>query len=90
MHKDFNDSQKYDIQSWPLVFRRNKHLYIIMFGATSAPHLLPVHVPNHIILGNICYKTILQGYNASLVKDKKRDFISYGFHIGIYMVKDTV
>jgi hypothetical protein len=31
----------------------------------------------------------LQGYNASLVKDKKRDFIPYGFHIGFYMVRDT-
>jgi hypothetical protein len=24
-----------------------------------------------------------------MVKDKKRDFIPYGFHIGFYMVKDT-
>jgi hypothetical protein len=32
----------------------------------------------------------MQVYNASLVKDKKRDFIPYGFHIGFYMVKDTV
>jgi hypothetical protein len=64
--------------------------YIRVFGATGAPHLLPVHVPDHLILGDICYQTILQGYNASLVKDKKRDFIPYGFHIGFYMVKDTV
>jgi hypothetical protein len=63
--------------------------YIRVFGATGAPHLLPVHVPDHLILGEICYQTILQGYNASLVKDKKRDFIPYGFHIGFYMVKDT-
>jgi hypothetical protein len=30
----------------------------------------------------------LQGYNATLVKDKKQAFIPYGFHVGFYMVKD--
>jgi hypothetical protein len=33
-------------------------------------------------------QTILQGYNAMLVKDKKRDFIPYGFHVVFYLVKD--
>lgn len=41
-------------------------------------------------MGDIFYHTILKGYNASLVKDKKGYFISYGFHIGFYMVKDIV
>jgi hypothetical protein len=63
--------------------------YIRVFEATGAPHLLPIHVPDRLILGEIFYQTILQGYNVSLVKDKKRDFIPYGFHIGFYMVKDT-
>lgn len=63
--------------------------YIRVFRATSTPHLLPVHVANRLILGEICYQTILQGYNTSLVKDKKRDFIPYGFHIEFYMVRDT-
>jgi hypothetical protein len=63
--------------------------YIRVFKDTSAPHLLLVHVSDHLILGEICYQTILQGYNASLVKDKKRAFIPYGFHIGFYMVKET-
>jgi hypothetical protein len=62
--------------------------YIRVFKATSTPHLLVVHVLDRLILGEICYQTILQGYNASLVKDKKRAFIPYGFHIGFYMVKD--
>jgi hypothetical protein len=63
--------------------------YIKVFGATRAPHLLPAHVPDWLIVGEICYQTIMQGYNATLVKDKKRAFIPYGFHIGFYMVKDT-
>jgi hypothetical protein len=63
--------------------------YIRVFDATSAPHLLPVHVSYHLILREICYHTILKGYNDSLVKDKKRYSIPYGFHIGFYMVKDT-
>jgi hypothetical protein len=37
----------------------------------------------------ICYQTILQGYNATLVKDKKRASMPYGFHVGFYMVKET-
>jgi hypothetical protein len=61
--------------------------YIRVFGATSAPHLLPTHVPDWLIVGEICYQTILQGYNATLVKDKKREFIPYDFHVGFYMVK---
>jgi len=41
------------------------------------------------VLGEIFYQTILQGYNATLVKDKKRAFIPYVFHIGFFMFKDT-
>jgi hypothetical protein len=63
--------------------------YIRVFSATGAPHLLPIYVPDRLVVGEICYQTILQGYNATLVKDKKRAFIPYGFHIGFYMVKDT-
>jgi hypothetical protein len=62
--------------------------YIRVFGATRAPHLLLVYVPDRLVVGEICYETILQGYNATLVKDKKWAFIPYGFHIGFYMVKD--
>jgi hypothetical protein len=62
--------------------------YIRVFGATRAPHTLPSHVPNQLIVGEICYRTILQGYNATLVKDKKQAFIPYGSHVGFYLVKD--
>jgi hypothetical protein len=63
--------------------------YIRVFGTTEAPHLLPVYVLDRLVVGEIFYQTILQGYNATLVKDKKRAFICYGFHIGFYMVKET-
>jgi hypothetical protein len=66
-----------------------RSIYIRVFGATEAPHLLPDHVPDRLLMGEICYHTILQGYNATLVKDKKRAFIPYSFHVGFYMVKDT-
>jgi hypothetical protein len=62
--------------------------YIRVFRATRAPHILPAHVPYWIIVGEICYQTILQGYNATLVKNKKGSFIPYDFHIGFYPVKD--
>jgi hypothetical protein len=61
--------------------------YIRVFGATRAQHLLPIYVPDRLVVGEICHQTILQGYNATLVKDKKWAFIPYGFHIGFYMIK---
>jgi hypothetical protein len=67
-----------------------RETYIRVFGATRAPHLLPIYVTNRLVLGEICYQTILHGYNANLVKDKKRAFIPYGFHIRFCMVKDIM
>jgi hypothetical protein len=66
-----------------------RNTYIRVFEATEAPNILPMHVLDRLVVGEICYQTILQGYNTSLVKDKKRGFIPYGFHIGFYLVKDT-
>jgi len=63
--------------------------YIRVFGAIKVPHILPDHVPDRLVIGEICYHTILQGYNATLVKDKRQGFIRYGFHVGFYLVKDT-
>jgi len=40
------------------------------------------------VLGEIFYHTILQGFNASLLKDKKMLFIPYGFYVGYHFVKD--
>jgi hypothetical protein len=62
--------------------------YIRVFEATGAPHILPSHVLDGLVVGEICYQTILQGYNATLVKEKKQAFIPYGFHVGFYLVKD--
>jgi hypothetical protein len=63
--------------------------YIKVLRATGAPHLLPTHVLGRLVVGEICYQTIVQGYNATLVKDKKWAFIPYRFHVGFYLVKDT-
>jgi hypothetical protein len=62
--------------------------YIRVFGATGALHLLSSHVPNWLIVGEICYHTILQGYNVMLFKDNKQAFIPYDFHVRFYLVKD--
>jgi hypothetical protein len=61
---------------------------IRVFKAIEEPHLLLAHVPDWLVIGEICYQTILQSYRATLVKDKKRDFIPYSFHVGFYLVKD--
>jgi hypothetical protein len=63
--------------------------YIWVFESIEAPHILPAHVLDRLVVGEICYQTIFHGYNATLFKDKKQDFIPYGFHVGFYLVKDT-
>jgi hypothetical protein len=63
--------------------------YIRVFGATRAPHFLPANVPDCLFIGELFYQTILQGYNTTLVKDKKQDSIPYSFHVGFYLVNDT-
>jgi hypothetical protein len=63
--------------------------YIRVFGATRASHLLPAHVSDWLVVREICYQTILEGCNATLVKEKKQTFIPYGFHVDFYLVKDT-
>jgi hypothetical protein len=45
--------------------------YIRVCGAIIAPHILLVHVLDWLVVGEICYHTIFQGYNATLVKGKK-------------------
>jgi len=72
----------------PLVFIRTLNLHKSVRGhqRTTTPM---DNVPGMIIVGEICYQTILQGYNATLVKYKKRDFIPQDFHIGFYLVKYT-
>jgi hypothetical protein len=64
--------------------------YIRVLGATGAHHILPSHVSDRVVVGEIFYQTILQGYNTTLIKDKKLVFIPYGFHVGFYLVKDIV
>jgi len=70
-------------------YLEEKNTYVWIFGATGALDFHPAYVSDCLMLGEIWYETILQGFNASLIKDKKRDFIPYGFHIGYYIVKDT-
>jgi hypothetical protein len=76
----------YKIRHWYLEETRT---YIRVFGATRAPHLLPSHVLDRSVLGEIFYQTILQDFSASLVKNKKRVFIPYVFYVGCHFVKDT-
>jgi hypothetical protein len=70
-------------------YLEERSTYIIIFRAIKAPYLLPIYVPDKLVLGEICYHTILQGFNASLVKDKNRIFIPYGFYMGYHFMKDT-
>jgi hypothetical protein len=88
MPKAIDDSQKDDIQGRSLVCGRVRHLHQGVWGHQSTTYPT-ISCPNRIVVGEICYQTILQGYNATLVKDKKHDFIPYGFHVEFYLVKDT-
>jgi hypothetical protein len=37
-----------------------RETYIRIFRTTGAPHLLPIYVPDSLVLGEIFYQTILQ------------------------------
>jgi len=84
----FEADQKDNLSHRKSVFGGEMYLFH-NFGAIGAPHILPTYVLDRLVLGEICYQTILQGFNASLVKYKKRDFIPYGFQLGYYFVKYT-
>jgi hypothetical protein len=83
-----SDAAKRMISKFGHWYLDERDTYIRVFRATRASHLLLMYVPDQLVIGEIYYQTILQGYNTTLVKDKKRAFIPYGFHIGFYMVKD--
>lgn len=57
---------------------------IRIYGATKAPHLLPKHVPERLVIREIAYQTILHGFNASLAKDQNKLCPAYPIYIGLY------
>jgi hypothetical protein len=70
------------IGNWYL---QEKFTYFRIYGVVASPHLLPIYVPNKLVLSEIAYQTILQGFNSLLVKDvKKKLFIPYNFYVGYY------
>jgi len=75
------------IGNWYL---QEKFTYLRIYGAIASTHLLPIYVPNKLVLSEIAYKTILQGFNSLLVKDaKKKLFISYNFYFGYYKLLNS-
>jgi hypothetical protein len=60
-----------------------------VFRATKEQHFLVAHILDRLVVGEICYQTILHGYNATLDKEKKQAFIPYDFHVGFHIVKET-
>jgi hypothetical protein len=70
-------------------YLEEKSTYIRILGAFGEQHLLLACVLDRLVLEEICYQNILQGFNASLEKNKKREFIPYGLYVGYHFVKDT-
>jgi hypothetical protein len=50
------------------ISRKNTKIY----GAMIPPHLLPIYVSDKLVVGEICYQMIMQGFNATLVKENKK------------------
>jgi len=67
------------------------YTHIMVYRATTPPHLLPKCVPNKLVLAEISYQTILCGFNSFLVKGiVKRLFIPYNFSIVHYRFTNYV
>jgi hypothetical protein len=50
-----------NIGNWYL---QESYTYFNIFGVTTQPYLLPKYLANRLILGQIIYQMILQGFNA--------------------------
>jgi hypothetical protein len=77
----------YKIGDW---YIEKELTYLRIYGATAAPNLLPKFVPDRLVLREIAYETLLFGFNASLVKEKLRLFITYPMHISPYGLNNSV
>jgi hypothetical protein len=86
MPKTFSIFQENDLKSRPRVPIGNHDLYQGFWG-----HLRTTFTPRSCSRSACCGRNMLPNHLANtLVKDKKRAFIPYGFHIGCYMVKEIV
>ena len=74
------------IRNWYL---EEKHTYLWIFGATNPPHLRPTYVHERFVVGEICYRSIMQGFKATLLKDKNRISIPFYFQIRNYTMRDV-
>jgi hypothetical protein len=60
--------------------------YIRIYGVNVTPHLFPKYVLDILVMGEVCYQIVLQGFNASLGKEaKKMIFTPYRFKIVCYL-----
>jgi hypothetical protein len=60
-----------------------KYTYIRILGANGSPHLLPTYVPDKVVLGEICYQTILQGSMLPWSKTKREFLFPMDFNLDI-------
>jgi hypothetical protein len=61
----------------------DNYTYLRIRVSITAPHLLPKYVLGILVLGEISYQLVLQGFNASLLKEvKKKICIPYNFILG--------
>jgi hypothetical protein len=63
--------------------------YINIFGATTTPHLFPRYVLDRLVVGKIAYQTILQGFDASLLKEVN-NFFSYRMVIDLDITSSRI
>jgi hypothetical protein len=74
-------------ENWYL---KQDHTYLRIYGVTTPANLLPKYVSNIVVLGEIAYQTILQGFDVSLTKDSiKITFVPYNMYIGHYGLSNS-
>jgi len=64
-------------------------IYIQIFGAIKAPHLLPKFIHDNLSLEEVAYQTCMHDLGASLSRNKKSLWFPLPFHIGAYGFKDV-
>ena len=62
--------------------------YLWLYGCTSAPHILPKHVLDILVLMEVAYKTAKFGANVKLKEHKKGLFPTCPLTIGVFTLLD--
>jgi len=77
-----------DLTSIGRWFGEEKFTYIRIFGSQVEPHVLPLYIPDKLVVREIAYQIISEGVTQTLKKNKKQLWPSFPLRCGVYTLHD--